>query len=169
MRCIIEGVRPKKPIFIITRGYTEEVWEMTTSCWEEDPAKRPAVDQVLGVLSSAAERWEPRCGELAIQDDTEGSDSNHEDEPAVVAVPASINPPASKESMPLDRKANQLLTRAESSLGEDEVQEVTGALEKVSRKHLPPMDRCMRLTENRCWNPSAKSARVRGADVSKDL
>lgn len=56
---IINGVRPKKPDFDITRGYTDELWEMTTRCWEEDPIKRPAVDYVLGVLSNAAERWEP--------------------------------------------------------------------------------------------------------------
>ena len=344
---ILDGVRPKKPIFIITRGYTKELWEMTTSCWEEDPTKRPAVEYVLGVLSRAAERWEPKYGELAAQDDTEELDSEHEEKPDITSVsttidspqppvieapraldpipapsvlpndtppkyvsvtplkkgevkpapvgpsneeelkstlaisrreemkpasvspseavreeqkstpviskkertredvptarshqnsthlrdkstlplvsksittasasvdqphqrpiietpirapayltptptpyvsthstvkdeappeytstasskkeeikPAPFRPPTSKELMPLDGMADQLLARAESSSGEDGVQEVAEALEKVGRKHLPPTDRCIRLTENRCWNPTAKSAHV---------
>ena len=33
---------------------------MTTICWEEDPSRRPTVDHVLGVLRSAAEKWESR-------------------------------------------------------------------------------------------------------------
>ena len=83
MRYILDGVRPKKPNFIFTRCYTEWLWEMTTSCWEEDPTKRPTVDYVLGVLSSAAELWEPKYGEDAALDDrsstspTEESDSEH--------------------------------------------------------------------------------------------
>ena len=87
MRKIVEGVRPKKPIFAITQGYTEELWGMTTACWEKDPMQRPTVDHVLGVLGSAAGRWKPKDGELAAQDDwsptspTEGSDPEHESEP----------------------------------------------------------------------------------------
>lgn len=57
---ILQGVRPKKPIFVITRGYTEELWQMTTACWEVDPAKRPAIDVILGTLSSAAKQWKPK-------------------------------------------------------------------------------------------------------------
>ena len=57
---ILQGVRPKKPIFVITRGYTEELWQMTTTCWEEDPANRPAIDVILGKLNSAAEQWKPK-------------------------------------------------------------------------------------------------------------
>lgn len=81
---ILDSVRPKKPDFVITRGYIKELWEMTISCWEKDPAKRPTVDYVLGMLSSAAEQWElTGCAEHATQDDwssapsTEESDSEH--------------------------------------------------------------------------------------------
>ena len=105
MRYILDGMRPKKPIFIITRGYTKELWEMTTSCWEEDPAKRPSVEYILDVLSSAAERWEPKCGELATQDDTEESDSEHEDEPDITSASTTINsprPPVIEAPPPLD-------------------------------------------------------------------
>ena len=57
---ILQGVRPKAPVFATTRGYTEELWRMTTICWEEDPNRRPTVDHVLGVLRSAAEKWKSR-------------------------------------------------------------------------------------------------------------
>ena len=53
--CILEGVRPKTPIFAATRGYTDKLWEMTTSCWKEDPSDRPTVDHVLALLENAAE------------------------------------------------------------------------------------------------------------------
>ena len=140
MRHLLDGARPKKPIFAITRGYTEELWEMTISCWEEDPAKRPMVDYVLGVLSSAAERWEPKCGGFSTQHDTEESDSEYEDEPDITSASTTVNPPTSKELTPLDGIADQLLVRAESSLREDGAQEVAEALEKVSWKHLLPTD-----------------------------
>jgi len=91
---IIEGVRPEKPVFNTTRGYTEELWVMTTSCWDEDPTKRPTVDTVLDTLRRAAERWEPRAEE----DDSSESDSpttpERADEPD--AIPPSTLP--SRES-----------------------------------------------------------------------
>jgi len=63
---ILRGKRPKKPIFDTTRGYTEELWEMTTSCWKEDPTDRPAVDSVLVALKNAAGQWESEDGALDI-------------------------------------------------------------------------------------------------------
>jgi len=50
---ILDGVRPQKPDFATTRGYTEDLWEMTTSCWAEDPISRPTVDHVLDALRSS--------------------------------------------------------------------------------------------------------------------
>ena len=58
MVSILKGMRPKKPMFDDTRGYTEELWELTTSCWKNDPSDRPTVDHVLDILRSAARRWE---------------------------------------------------------------------------------------------------------------
>ena len=55
-------MRPQKPIFTITRGYTEELWELTTSCWDEKPTERPNVDEVLEALRIAAEQREPQNG-----------------------------------------------------------------------------------------------------------
>ena len=56
---IIDGVRPPKPIFIITRGYTEDLWELTTRCWNQSSFERPTVDRVLDGLKVAAEQWKP--------------------------------------------------------------------------------------------------------------
>ena len=83
---IIDGVRPLKPIFVITRGYTEDLWELTTRCWNQDPFERPTVDRVLDGLEPAAEQWKPRLP-LSPQDDlsptlsAEESDSHTFSEP----------------------------------------------------------------------------------------
>ena len=66
VRHIIQGTRPKKPNFAKTRGYTEELWEVTTSCWDEDPTKRPAVDYVLTALGGAVEQWKSEHGAFSI-------------------------------------------------------------------------------------------------------
>jgi len=51
---ILKGDRPEKPIFSTTRGYTEGLWEMTTSCWKRNPSDRPTVDDVLSVLKKGS-------------------------------------------------------------------------------------------------------------------
>jgi len=58
MVSILNGARPEKPTSDATRGYTEELWELTTSCWKEDPSDRPTVDHVLDTPMSAARQWE---------------------------------------------------------------------------------------------------------------
>lgn len=65
MSDIVEGVRPGKPTFVMTRGYTEEIWQLTMSCWKEDPTERPTVDYALDALESAAGQWVSKGGELA--------------------------------------------------------------------------------------------------------
>ena len=78
---IIRGEPPKKPIFFITRGYTQKLWDMTISCWDAEPSKRPTVDQVLGALTIAAKRWKPRCGGFSNQDDCDQTASEEESDP----------------------------------------------------------------------------------------
>ena len=60
---IIKGTMPKKPDFTTSRGYTEEIWELTTTCWRQDPTKRPTVDKLLESLSYGALQWKPRSAE----------------------------------------------------------------------------------------------------------
>ena len=66
---IIKGARPKKPDFAVSRGYTEELWELTTECWWPDPAKRTTVDHLFGVLRDAALEWKPRENAPSVIDD----------------------------------------------------------------------------------------------------
>ena len=57
---IIKVTRPQKPNFGISRGYTEELWELTTACWHrKDPAERPTVGKPLRLLGNAASQWRP--------------------------------------------------------------------------------------------------------------
>ena len=56
---ILRGIRPQKPIFASTHGYTEELWNLTTSCWNEATADRPIADQVLEALKASAKHWRP--------------------------------------------------------------------------------------------------------------
>ena len=51
---ITRGEPPKKPNFFITRGYTQELWDMTITCWDVEPSKRLTVDHVLDALTIAA-------------------------------------------------------------------------------------------------------------------
>ena len=60
---ILQGVLPKEPVFAATRGYTKELWQLSTSCWRMDPNERPTVDHVLATLRSAAGQWKPKQGE----------------------------------------------------------------------------------------------------------
>jgi hypothetical protein len=84
---IIRGEPPKKPILSITRGYTEELWDMSLCCWDVDPTKRPTVDPVLDRLIVAAEQWVPRHGGLSTQDDWDSTDSEEESDSSTVLEP----------------------------------------------------------------------------------
>ena len=113
---ILQGVRPKAPIFALTRGYTTELWEVTTSCWKVDPSERPTVDYVLAALRSSAEQRQPQHGEISPMDNRshalliERSDSpivsEHENKPATITVTAplhSTRPPIIRTPVPLAR------------------------------------------------------------------
>jgi len=66
---IVEGDRPKKPNFVISRGYTEDLWELTTACWGGDPAKRPTASKLRELLGNAALQWKSRkCGPTGTDD-----------------------------------------------------------------------------------------------------
>jgi hypothetical protein len=103
---IRSGRRPEKPIFIVTRGYTEELWGITESCWKQDPDERPTVDQVLDTLRGGAKGWKAKYGEFSTPspvDDwsltplTEGPDSptvsGYENAPVTTTAPLSRKVP----------------------------------------------------------------------------
>ena len=47
---IIGGERPTCPQGAQGLGLTDSVWEMTLRCWQQDPARRPTVTEVVGLL-----------------------------------------------------------------------------------------------------------------------
>ena len=59
-KAIIDGKRPKKPDFIITRGYTNELWKLTEDCWDVDPEKRITVDELAVKFEGEVSKWKPR-------------------------------------------------------------------------------------------------------------
>jgi hypothetical protein len=76
MNVLEKGVRPEKPDFLLTRGYTEELWEMTIRCWNEKYTERPDIDYVLERLKVDAERWEPPVGGEDYDDQTSWVESD---------------------------------------------------------------------------------------------
>lgn len=73
------------------------------------------------------------------------------DTPQTVSADARLTP---------DEVVERILTRVKSPLGEGEVRTLIETLEKVSRTDLPPMNRRIQPVDNRCCNPTTKSARV---------
>jgi len=57
---ILKGARPKKPSFATTRGFTEELWELTTTCWQPDPMERPTLSDLLRLLGNMAPQWQSK-------------------------------------------------------------------------------------------------------------
>ena len=51
---VINGVRPTKPANARQVGFGDGTWELVEGCWVTEPARRPAIDQVLAHLTSAA-------------------------------------------------------------------------------------------------------------------
>jgi hypothetical protein len=51
---IVTGSRPARPIGEDAAGdglITDALWDMVESCWDQDPAKRPSISDVLAQLS----------------------------------------------------------------------------------------------------------------------
>ena len=57
---IVNGERPKKPNFIVSCGYTEELWKLTEDCWNADPSKRITVDNLAMAFEGEVPKWKPR-------------------------------------------------------------------------------------------------------------
>ena len=134
---ILKGQRPQEPIFDTTRGYTRELWEMTTSCWKEDPSGRPTADYVLGVLRSAAEQWESKH-----RGDGQGSTFTKKSDSGPRTTP--------------DEEVDRILVGVKSPLGKGGVRKAVETLEKVSKTD-PLFTRwCIQPADDRCWSPKTR-------------
>jgi len=47
---ITNGERPARPSEAYELGLTDSLWNMTLRCWGQDPAHRPKVTEVVGLL-----------------------------------------------------------------------------------------------------------------------
>jgi hypothetical protein len=54
------GGRPPRPTHSLsqTRGLTDTMWHLVESCWDGDPAKRPAASQIVDHLRNLPDRPE---------------------------------------------------------------------------------------------------------------
>ena len=57
MEVVVKRRMPPRPLtgsLAIQRGLDEQTWEIMQACWEADPAARPTIDEIIGILSSLA-------------------------------------------------------------------------------------------------------------------
>ena len=45
---VLGGGRPKMPESAWAVGLTDEIWGLLTSCWQQDPERRPTMNEVVG-------------------------------------------------------------------------------------------------------------------------
>ena len=45
---IAQGQRPGKPQAAESRGFTPEIWKFIQKCWNQNPARRPGINDVVG-------------------------------------------------------------------------------------------------------------------------
>ena len=140
---IARGERPKKPDFTMTRGYTQELWDMGMSCWDADPTKRPTIDHVLNTLEVTAQPWRPispHDGHGATV--SEGGGTDHTSRAAARdrdsrSTPLGVQQQNAQDAQTsLDQAVDQILMKVTSPLKESEVPGVVKVLEWVCKKHL---------------------------------
>jgi hypothetical protein len=56
---ILKGERPSKPPNALSFGFTDTLWELLQSCWNESVSTRPAARQLYDYLFSASLTWVP--------------------------------------------------------------------------------------------------------------
>jgi len=49
----MDSHRPARPQEGQELGLTDSVWEMTVRCWDQDPAQRPTMTEVVGLLQES--------------------------------------------------------------------------------------------------------------------
>jgi len=47
---IMDGKRPDRPNEARELGLIDSLWNMTVRCWEQDPAHRPTMTEVVGLI-----------------------------------------------------------------------------------------------------------------------
>jgi len=56
---VLNGERPGKPMNASSLGFTDRLWGLLESCWDETASARPTAPQLLNYLRPAALAWVP--------------------------------------------------------------------------------------------------------------
>ena len=56
---VLRGERPGKPLNALSLGFTDVLWGLLQSCWEESAAVRPTARQLLDHLNMVSDTWVP--------------------------------------------------------------------------------------------------------------
>ena len=56
---VLRGGRPGKPLNASSLGFTDELWGLLLSCWNESASARPTAQQLLNYLRPASLTWVP--------------------------------------------------------------------------------------------------------------
>ena len=56
---VLRGERPGKPLNALSLGFTDMLWGLLQSCWEESAAVRPTARQLLDHLNMVSDTWVP--------------------------------------------------------------------------------------------------------------
>ena len=71
---VLNGERPSRPPNREILGLSDEVWLLTTDCWDRDPTVRPGITDILPFFEAASNHWVPPTSEaianLGLDDST---------------------------------------------------------------------------------------------------
>ena len=56
---ILRGERPGIPLNALSLGFTDALWELLQSCWDESVVVRPTAQQLVDHLRPAYHAWVP--------------------------------------------------------------------------------------------------------------
>ena len=56
---VLRGERPGKPLNALSLGFTDALWGLLQSCWDESAAARTTAQQLLDYLGPASRVWVP--------------------------------------------------------------------------------------------------------------
>ena len=51
---VMHGQRPEKPLHAESLGFSDTIWELVKSCWNESSSTRPSAEKLFEDLSAAA-------------------------------------------------------------------------------------------------------------------
>lgn len=63
-RMVTEGKRPERPDGPEGAWFTDDLWQMLTSCWEYQRESRSSIDAILELLERLSGAWKPLASHI---------------------------------------------------------------------------------------------------------